>query len=109
MAPLPVCFLFTGVQRPEFPILSMPFRQRCTARQVAVLTPMGQSGAARRRSAPRRRNSRPTRPGQRSAGPTRSLLEANLGDRSIVHETGVHGSVVKPRSGHHHAESPLVR
>jgi hypothetical protein len=85
MAPLPVCFLFTRAQRPEFPILSMPFRQRCTPRQVAVITPMGR--AVRLVRDPHPDAGTAGRPVGGSGQQDRCGVswEANLGDRSLVH------------------------
>jgi hypothetical protein len=39
MARLPVFFVFTAVQRPELPILAVPFRQICAARQGLAVIP----------------------------------------------------------------------
>ena len=85
MPPLPGFFLFTAAQRSELLILAVPFEQNCAARQgLLVIYTDGHLGAARRRSAPRRRSSRPTRRAQRSAGPKRSLLGRPLGICSVV-------------------------
>jgi hypothetical protein len=110
MAPLLVFFLFTAVQRPNSQYSPCPFRQRCAARQsLAVITPMVIAVRLIVYSHPNAGTAGRPAGGSGQQGRRGVSWEANLGDRSLVHETGGYERVIKLRFGHHHAESPLVR